>query len=252
MPENLLAGNVLFPYLSPYNYGKTGSSYCYGSERSCREMSDPSVVNSSQKELEATVLSARPWVKYYEPGVPIQLDIPDHPLTWLLDQAASRYPQRTALIYYGTKISYAQLSTLVKRFALALQRSISNRFLRHTQSWGDSSTNQPPLYRARNAASTGRLWRARACDAGYVLSCCTSSTRPDQSRANYYHQPRRLPSPCSARSLPTEPAASQAARAAPDPPGTAFGRHAAHHERDAGTAYKRRRRGIQPAGASRG
>jgi long-chain acyl-CoA synthetase len=85
-------------------------------------MSDPSVVNSSQKELEATVLSARPWVKYYEPGVPIQLDIPDHPLTWLLDQAASRYPQRTALIYYGTKISYAQLSTLVKRFALALQR----------------------------------------------------------------------------------------------------------------------------------
>lgn len=85
-------------------------------------MSDPSVVNSSQKELDATILSARPWVKYYEPGVPIQMDIPDHPLTWLLDQASSRYPQRTALIYYGTKISYAQLSTLANRFALALQR----------------------------------------------------------------------------------------------------------------------------------
>ncbi len=85
-------------------------------------MSDPSAVNDSQIELDESILSARPWVKYYEPGVPAQLDIPDHPLTWLLDQAASRYPRHTALIYYGTKISYAQLSTLANRFALALQR----------------------------------------------------------------------------------------------------------------------------------
>lgn len=85
-------------------------------------MSDSSAVNNSHVEVDASILAARPWVKYYETGVPAQLEIPDHPLTWLLDQTASRYPRHTALIYYGTKISYAQLSTLANRFAVALQR----------------------------------------------------------------------------------------------------------------------------------
>jgi long-chain acyl-CoA synthetase len=61
-------------------------------------------------------------VKYYEPGVPVELVIPDHPLTWLLDQTVNRYPRQTAFIYYGTKISYARFATLANRFALALQR----------------------------------------------------------------------------------------------------------------------------------
>jgi long-chain acyl-CoA synthetase len=85
-------------------------------------MSDSSVVRNSHVELDASMLSTRPWVKYYEAGVPAQLDIPDRPLTWLLDQTVNRYPRQTALIYYGTKISYAQLSTLANSFAIALQR----------------------------------------------------------------------------------------------------------------------------------
>jgi long-chain acyl-CoA synthetase len=85
-------------------------------------MSDSSVVNDSHVELDASILANRPWVNYYETGVPAQLDIPDHPLTWLLDQTASRYPGHTALIYYGTKISYAALSALANRFARTLQR----------------------------------------------------------------------------------------------------------------------------------
>src|SRR6266702_7435052 len=51
-----------------------------------------------------------------------QLDIPDQPLTWLLDQTVSKYPGRTAIIYYGTKLSYAQLSSLANRFATGLQK----------------------------------------------------------------------------------------------------------------------------------
>src|SRR2546423_13695175 len=79
---------------------------------------DPSVINNSQKDLLAT----RPWVRHYEQGVPAQLDIPDQPLTWLLDQTVSKYPGRTAIIYYGTKLSYAQLSSLANRFATGLQK----------------------------------------------------------------------------------------------------------------------------------
>src|SRR3989440_12185459 len=94
-------------------------------------MSDPPVINNSQLEPDSAgtvaaghdeLLSARPWVRHYEQGVPAQLDIPDRPLTWLLDQTVSKYPAHTAIIYYGTKLSYARLSSLANRFATALQK----------------------------------------------------------------------------------------------------------------------------------
>src|SRR5436853_5261352 len=96
-------------------------------------MSDPSVINNSHEEGNMTttrggsmdreeLLSARPWVRHYEQGVPAQLDIPDHPLTWLLDQTVNTYPGHTAIIYYGTKLSYTQLSSLANRFATGLQK----------------------------------------------------------------------------------------------------------------------------------
>src|SRR5216110_370504 len=67
-------------------------------------------------------LYSYPWLRFYQEGVPTHLDIPDEPLTWLLDRAAKQHPNRTAIIYYGTKITYAQLSTLANRFAINLQR----------------------------------------------------------------------------------------------------------------------------------
>jgi long-chain acyl-CoA synthetase len=63
-----------------------------------------------------------PWLRSYQEGVPTHLNIPNEPLTWLLDRAAKHHPNRTAIIYYGTKISYAQLSNLANRFAISLQR----------------------------------------------------------------------------------------------------------------------------------
>jgi long-chain acyl-CoA synthetase len=92
-------------------------------------MSDSSLLNNRQRASSTNtavgyddILSTRPWVRFYEQGVPAQLDIPDYPLTWLLDQAVKHYPGQTALMYYGTKINYAQLSSLANRFAIALQK----------------------------------------------------------------------------------------------------------------------------------
>src|SRR5438874_3634610 len=91
-------------------------------------MSDSSVINDSPLEPDSAGKSTadrdklHPWVRHYEQGVPAQLDIPDRPLTWLLDQTVSKYPGHTAIIYYGTKLSYAQLSSLANRFAASLQR----------------------------------------------------------------------------------------------------------------------------------
>src|SRR2546427_6600300 len=91
-------------------------------------MFDPSVINDSQLEPDSAGKSTadrdklRPWVRHYEQGVPAQLDIPDRPLTWLLDQTVSHHAGHTAFIYYGTKLSYAQLSSLANRFATGLQK----------------------------------------------------------------------------------------------------------------------------------
>ena len=85
-------------------------------------MSDKSVMKNAREEQNMPVDFARPWLRHYERGVPAQLTIPDHPLTWLLDQTVSRFPGNTAFIYYGTKITYAQFSSLASRFAIGLQR----------------------------------------------------------------------------------------------------------------------------------
>ncbi len=89
-------------------------------------MSDSFLVHSAQtpgvEGVDAAFLQDHPWVRFYEDGVPPHLDIPDRPLTWLLDTTASRHPSHTAILYYGTKLTYAQFSGMANRFAIALQR----------------------------------------------------------------------------------------------------------------------------------
>ncbi|HEV2583719.1 MAG TPA: long-chain fatty acid--CoA ligase [Ktedonobacteraceae bacterium] len=85
-------------------------------------MSDPSVIHNAPAGQQNLPDVGRPWTRHYARGVPAVIDIPDHPLTWLLDSTVSTYPSHTAFIYYGTKLSYAQFSSLANRFAMALQR----------------------------------------------------------------------------------------------------------------------------------
>jgi long-chain acyl-CoA synthetase len=85
-------------------------------------MSDPSVIHNSQAGEPPSIAAGRPWLRHYARGVPAAIDIPDRPLTWLLDATVSKYPSHTSLIYYGTRLSYAQFSSLANRFATGLQR----------------------------------------------------------------------------------------------------------------------------------
>lgn len=70
----------------------------------------------------AELLPERPWLRFYQPGVPAELDIPAQPLTWLLDNAVKHYASRAAILYFGNRLTYAQLSTLANRFAVGLQK----------------------------------------------------------------------------------------------------------------------------------
>ena len=85
-------------------------------------MSDQSVIQNAQEEQNTPIDFARPWLRHYERGVPARLTIPDYPLTWLLDRTVSRFAGNTAFIYYGTKITYAQFSSLANRFAMGLKQ----------------------------------------------------------------------------------------------------------------------------------
>jgi long-chain acyl-CoA synthetase len=69
----------------------------------------------------ATPYDARPWLKFYASGVPHEVDIPEVPLTQLLDDSARRFPRRAALAFFGRTISYRQLVDAADRFADALR-----------------------------------------------------------------------------------------------------------------------------------
>jgi len=62
----------------------------------------------------------RPWLKFYETGVAPALSYPEITLGKILSQTAGKYPQQTALFFYGKKITYEELDALVNQFAHAL------------------------------------------------------------------------------------------------------------------------------------
>jgi long-chain acyl-CoA synthetase len=61
----------------------------------------------------------RPWLRQYEAGVPPTIAYPDVPVHQFLRDSARRFPDRTALEFYGRRLSYRQLDSLTDRFAAA-------------------------------------------------------------------------------------------------------------------------------------
>ena len=70
------------------------------------------------KEKEAYL--SKPWLKFYPKDVPAEVDVPNISVPELFDQTVEKYGKKTALIFYGQKISYAKLKELIDRFATAL------------------------------------------------------------------------------------------------------------------------------------
>jgi long-chain acyl-CoA synthetase len=61
-----------------------------------------------------------PWIDKYDPGVPSSCSYPDCTVTDLLCRSASRFPDRPALLFYGSRFTYRQLDELTNQFANAL------------------------------------------------------------------------------------------------------------------------------------
>ncbi len=67
-----------------------------------------------------TVYHEKPWLKFYPEGVPVEAEIPEKSLPELIDEAALKWKNKTAAIFYGRKISYLELQDSIDRFATAL------------------------------------------------------------------------------------------------------------------------------------
>ncbi|GAF73706.1 unnamed protein product, partial [marine sediment metagenome] len=62
----------------------------------------------------------RPWLKFYLPEVPSDVDIPERSVVETFDEATDKWKNKTALIFYGRKISYRELREEADRFGTAL------------------------------------------------------------------------------------------------------------------------------------
>jgi long-chain acyl-CoA synthetase len=62
----------------------------------------------------------RPWLRWYPQGVPHDVDVPEVPLTHLLDESARRFGRRPAVEFLGRSLTYKRLVGYVDRFAAAL------------------------------------------------------------------------------------------------------------------------------------
>jgi long-chain acyl-CoA synthetase len=62
----------------------------------------------------------KPWLKFYPTGVPEHSTYETICLPECLDRSASQYPEKTALIFQGYRITFAQLKEMVDRFAASL------------------------------------------------------------------------------------------------------------------------------------
>jgi len=62
----------------------------------------------------------KPWLQWYAPGVPAEVQVPNAPVTSLLDNAVARFPRHTALVFFGRKVSYRELGWSVDRLAWVL------------------------------------------------------------------------------------------------------------------------------------
>ncbi|MCB2223548.1 MAG: long-chain fatty acid--CoA ligase [Actinobacteria bacterium] len=63
----------------------------------------------------------RIWHQHYDQGVPTSLEYPDLTLSALLVKAVADYPDRPAIHFMGTALTYRDLDEAVGRFAAALQ-----------------------------------------------------------------------------------------------------------------------------------
>ena len=67
-----------------------------------------------------TIYEERPWLKFYREEVPHDVVVPEKSVIEIFNESTEQWKDKTALVFYGNKISYRQLREQVDKFATAL------------------------------------------------------------------------------------------------------------------------------------
>jgi long-chain acyl-CoA synthetase len=62
-----------------------------------------------------------PWARQYDPGVPLEVEVPQATIPELLIKTAGRSPDRAALVFFGKKTTYGRLGDQARRLARSFQ-----------------------------------------------------------------------------------------------------------------------------------
>ena len=76
-----------------------------------REESQSGALDALSKYME------KPWLRFYDEDVPPEVEVPEKPLYWILEETAKLYPNKVALYFLGTRITYKELYSQARSFA---------------------------------------------------------------------------------------------------------------------------------------
>ncbi len=65
-------------------------------------------------------MADRPWLKYYDEGVPATIDYPPVPLFYFLEEAARKFPNNPCTIFKGAVVTYKEMNEITDRLAAGL------------------------------------------------------------------------------------------------------------------------------------
>jgi len=77
-------------------------------------------MDTGSKLNEKQIYTKDIWIKSYAKGVNYDIDIKERTVLEMLYDAANKYPNNTALIFEGYKLTYAQLIEMIDKLATAL------------------------------------------------------------------------------------------------------------------------------------
>ena len=77
-------------------------------------------MKKSKSNLALAEYERRPWLKWYAKGVPADVEIPERSIPDMIDEAVTKWGNKTAIVFYGEKMKHKEIHELSLRFATAL------------------------------------------------------------------------------------------------------------------------------------
>ena len=72
------------------------------------------------QDANKAMYDAKPWLKWYLPGVPKDIVVEEKSVVDTFNETCDKWKDKTAVVFYGRKVSYKELRDQVDRFAAAL------------------------------------------------------------------------------------------------------------------------------------